>query len=129
MPTNRTPIDRPRRPTTSDDVLEIFRRLENTPMRARKSDAFLDEDFRLHRLLGLYSERRCSICSVLDRSSVSPPWPSEYPAHKDWHRVRAVRVELLAAVAEESAKDVPNLGETPMKKDRVGLEFRRGREV
>jgi hypothetical protein len=89
-----------RRSGSDDDVLEIFRRLEAVPPRRRKTDAFRDEDFRLHRLLGLYSERRCSICSVLDRSSVSPPWPSEYPAHRDWHKVRAVRLELLEAIKE-----------------------------
>ena len=64
MPTNRTPISRPRRPATPDDVVEIFRRLEATPMRARKSDAFRDQDIELHRLLGLYSERRCSLLTT-----------------------------------------------------------------
>jgi hypothetical protein len=101
-------VAKTRRAASDDDVVEIFRRLEATPMRARKSDAYRDGDFRLHRLLNLYSERRCSMCSVLDRSSVSPPWPSEYPAHKDWHRVRAVREQLLQALAEE--KTAPAMG-------------------
>jgi hypothetical protein len=102
LSTKHTVVNRPRRPAAPDDVIEIFRRLEATPLRQRKSDAFRDEDFRLHRLLGLYSERRCSVCSVFDREA-EPPWPPEYVAHKDWHKVRAVRLELLAAVAEEWA--------------------------
>jgi hypothetical protein len=108
MPTNRTTINRPRRPTRpDDDALEIFRRLENTPRRQRQSAAFLAEDLRLHQLLDLYSARRCSICSVLDRSA-APLRPADMPAAKDWHRVHAVRVELLAALAA----DAPRLGET-----------------
>jgi hypothetical protein len=88
MSTKRTVINRPRRPTAPDDVTEIFRRLENMPPRLRKTGTFLDEDFRLHRLLNLYSERRCSMFS---RES-EPPWPPEYVAHNDWHRVRQVRL-------------------------------------
>jgi hypothetical protein len=92
-----------RRPSFPDDaVIEIFRRLESTPRRLRKTAAFLDEDFRLHKLLGLYSERRCSICSVFDREA-APCWPPEYLAYTDWHKVRAVRLELLAAVQEKTA--------------------------
>jgi hypothetical protein len=104
MPTNRTPTSRPRRPAAPDDVIELFRRLENMSPRRRNTAPFLDEDFRLHRLLGLYSERRCSICSVFDRGT-APPWPlPEFPAHRDWHKVRAVRLELL-----ESAKGADNI--------------------
>jgi hypothetical protein len=91
-----------RRSASDDDVLAIFRRLEATPMRARKTDAFLDEDFRLHKLLGLHSERRCSVCSVLDRRT-APPWPAEFLAHVDWLKVHSVRVELLAALKETAS--------------------------
>jgi hypothetical protein len=92
-----------RRSTSDDDdVIEIFRRLEATPMRARRSDAFRAEDMRLHRLLNLYSEWRCSSVSVLDREA-APPWPPDMPACKDWHRVRQVRLELLEAINEKAA--------------------------
>jgi hypothetical protein len=90
-----------------DDVIEIFRRLENMSPRQHKSDAFRDEDVRLHRLLGLYSEWRCSSCSVFDREA-SPPWPEDMPAAKDWHKVRAVRLELLAAIQEEASCTSPD---------------------
>jgi hypothetical protein len=50
-------------------VLTLFVALEAVPMRSRKSDAFRDEDRRLHRLLNLYSEWRCSSVSVLDREA------------------------------------------------------------
>jgi hypothetical protein len=91
-----------RRPPSDDDAVELFRRLEAMPMRARRSIAFRDEDARLHRLLGLYSEWRCSCVSVLDRSA-APPWPADMPAAKNWHKVCAVRLELLEALKEPAS--------------------------
>jgi hypothetical protein len=82
-----------RRQCSDADVIEIFRMLESMSPRRRKAAPFLDEDFRL------YSERRCSICSVFDREA-APPWPADMPAAKDWHKVRGVRLELLAALKE-----------------------------
>jgi hypothetical protein len=100
MSTKRTIVNRPRRPAAPDDVLELFTALEAIPQRRRHENLELRAKERaLHEALNLYDEWRFSCCSVLDREA-APCWPPEYPAHKAWHKVRGVRLELLAAIKE-----------------------------
>jgi hypothetical protein len=77
MPTNRTPISRPRRPTAPDETVELFRKLEATPMRQRSTGEFRAQDKALHKMLGLGYERTCAAVSVLDCNEPQPDW---YPA-------------------------------------------------
>jgi hypothetical protein len=109
VPTNRRIIDRPRRSGLGAEAVALFielnaiqdrRRHENLNLRAKEQA--------LHEMLGLWTEWRCSCCSVLDRDR-APCWPANMPAHHDWHRVRAVREQLLQAVAMEPIKGVSNL--------------------
>jgi hypothetical protein len=65
-------------------------------MRQRRSRVFESRAYQLAKRLDLGSEHFCSRCSVLDRERQCCYSP-EYLAHHAWHRVRAVREQLLAA--------------------------------
>ena len=98
MPTNRTPIERPRqRQVLTAEAIRLFAALEQTPRSQRDSKAFKDGQHELMRLLGLTSEF-WTINSVLDRSR-GPAYPPGMRAYDDWHTCRAVREQLLEAVA------------------------------
>ena len=100
VPTNRRIIDRPRRSGLSAEALALFVELDAIPYRRRHENLELRaKECALHEMLGLWSEWRCSCCSVLDRDC-APCWPPHMPAHHDWHRVRAVRLALLEATKE-----------------------------
>jgi hypothetical protein len=100
MPAKRRIIDRPRRATFTPEVLQSFIALERTPMCDRRSDAFKDKDRELARRLGLEMEFICDCRSVLDRA---PPFARATPVHDGQHRVHAVRLALLAAIANKAA--------------------------
>jgi len=94
MPTNRTPIERPRqRQVLTAEAIRLFAALEQTPRSQRDSKAFKDGQHELMRLLGLVPEY-WTMNSVLDDSK-RPSWPPHLVAYADWHRCRAVREELL----------------------------------
>lgn len=96
-------IAKQRRPAFSDEALLLFRQLESVPPSLRKDNPeFRAADLALHDAIGLEFERRCIMCSVLDRG-VAPPWPPDMPSHHAWHRVHAVRRALLEAVKESRA--------------------------
>ena len=98
-----------RRPSLSAEAIALFVELEAIPRRRRHEDLELRaKECALHEMLGLWIEWRCSVCSVLDRDR-APCWPPYMPAHHDWHKVRAVRLALLEAVATESAKGTNNI--------------------
>jgi hypothetical protein len=92
----RTPKDR-RAPAFDPEVMAQFRKLEAMSPRRRERDENYEEDYKLHRSLGLYEERRFSQVSVFDREA-RPCWGPDYPAHWAWHKVRAVRRKLLEAL-------------------------------
>ena len=102
MPTNRTLINRHRRPAITREVVDLFRRLDSTPARLRGRQEFKDAAHELMRRLDLVSEF-WTMSSVLDRSS-GPCHPEGYAAHKDWHTCRRVRQALLEAIKSEPAK-------------------------
>jgi hypothetical protein len=85
-----------RRPAFSAEVLALFLELEHM---SERSQTFRDKSRRLARLLGLQSEW-WGMQHVNDRSD-RPCHPPSCVAYTDWHRVRAVRRQLLAAVAEQ----------------------------
>jgi hypothetical protein len=97
MPTNRRYLSRDRRPLFSAEVLALFAELEHMP----GDQAFTDGSRRLAQLLGLTDEWWTGN-HVNDRSRkpCHPPWCQ---AHTDWHKVRAVRAALLAAVGQRRA--------------------------
>ena len=97
MPTKRTILGRPRRGRFTTEILDLFRALEVTPARRRGRQSFKDGEHQLMRLLGLTSEF-WTINSVLDRSR-GPAYPPGMRAYDDWHTCRAVREQLLEAVA------------------------------
>jgi hypothetical protein len=68
-------------------VVELFRKLEATPRRARESDEFMRLDKELHRLLGLLGDRICSAHSVLDRKA---PLPTDYPAEATYREAMRI---------------------------------------
>jgi hypothetical protein len=94
MPTNRRPIERPRRrQVLTAEAIALFAELENTPRRRRGSKAFKDREHELARMLNLVPEWWAT-CSVLDDSK-RLCWPSHLQAYQDWHTVRSVREALL----------------------------------
>jgi hypothetical protein len=80
----------------SAEVLALFAALESVAPHNRANQTFKDAEHELARQLDLVSEW-WTRNSVLDRSS-GPHHPPQYVAHQDWHRCRAVRDELLAAI-------------------------------
>ncbi len=85
-----------RRPAFPPEMLELFARLEDTPPRKRRSQWFKDADYGLHRRLGVGFERLCSQVSVLDRRRCHHR--PESPQAEDFRTVRALRLDLLAAL-------------------------------
>lgn len=98
MPTNRTPISRPHRPSFSLQALELFAELESVPARARHGREFKDREHELARLLHLVTEWWTGN-GVTDKSS-RPCHPEGCIARQDWFRCRAIRLVLLQAVKE-----------------------------
>jgi hypothetical protein len=96
MTSKRTLLRRERRLTFDAETLALFVKLERMPR--RRSDRSKEER-ELHRRLGLESEWFCSVVSVLDRarSHHSPGSPQA----DDWRRCYKVRLQLLAAAAEQ----------------------------
>ena len=106
MPTKRTIINRPRRPSFSDEALALFAELERVPTRDRKSDEFKAKDHQLARLLGLESEWFCSVASVTDPRR--PPRRPSMLADHDHLRVYAVREVLLEAAKKKGSQETQN---------------------
>jgi hypothetical protein len=98
MPTNRRTISRPRRPTFGPEVLALFAELNAVPMRDRK-DEFKARDRELAEMLSIGDEWLFSIASVTDGRPLRTSGMTT-PAYADHLRVRAVREQLLAALAE-----------------------------
>jgi hypothetical protein len=96
MPSKRHPLHRRRTPPIDDEALKLFVELEATPPARRKSRAFDARDYELHRMLGLWGERRCSQVSVLDRGAKAPPPPTLEIGRESWARCQSARRELLA---------------------------------
>jgi hypothetical protein len=92
MPTNRTALERERRPAFSPEALALFVVLEQTPKGSRK---FKDGARELARMLDLTDEFWTGN-HVSDRSR-APCHPDGYLAYHDWFRCRRVRDALLAA--------------------------------
>jgi hypothetical protein len=98
MPTKRTILDRPRRPTFSRETLALFIELDATPARSRNSEDFKTKERQLARQLDLIDEW-WTTNTVLDRSR-APCWPPGHHACKDWARCREARKQLLAAAGK-----------------------------
>jgi hypothetical protein len=96
MATNRTPIERARRPSFDAATLALFAKLEHT--RERNSRAFKAAERDLAERLGLIDEW-WTVNSVLNRSS-GPCHPPGYIAHRDFFTCRRMRQALLDAVRE-----------------------------
>jgi hypothetical protein len=96
MPTNRTPISRPRVPSLTPEILALFTELENTPTPRhwRKTQEFARKSQRLAGLLGLSDEW----WMMLRVEKANDPRPREgLAAHVLWPRVQAIRAALLEA--------------------------------
>jgi hypothetical protein len=99
MPSRRTIRDRARLPVIDAETLTLFWRLDSSK---RRGHAFREETHELMRKLGLVDEY-WTANSVLDRSS-GPCHPKGYIARDHWYRCRAVRAQLLAALAGHKAR-------------------------
>jgi hypothetical protein len=77
----------------SEEAIDLFVELDHG---AQRGAAFEEKAHRLARMLGLIPEF-WTMNSVLDRSA-SPCHRPGYIAHQDWHKCRAVRMALLAAI-------------------------------
>jgi hypothetical protein len=102
MPTNRSTIDRPRRTATiPPEAVELFRKLDATPSRQRKSAEFRAQDKALHQALGLWGDRICAAYGLLD---CDPPKATGFvhspPTLEKQQQIYAVRLALLDAVKE-----------------------------
>jgi hypothetical protein len=111
MPTNRVPIERPRRLSIAPEAVELFRALEATPQSMRTSDEFRAGDRELHRLLDLETEWWQS-GNVLSRAEESC-YPPTMLAYDAFHRCSALREALLeaAAIRDRSVFDASNTNE------------------
>jgi hypothetical protein len=89
-------VAKDRRPTFSAEAIALFERLERMP--GQDSQAFEDGSHQLARLLNLVPEFWTGN-HVNDRSD-GPCHPPGYISREDWFCCRAVRRQLLAAVAE-----------------------------
>src|SRR5262245_49915957 len=98
MPSNRTLIQRPQRAQISAEALALFLALEHVP---QDSERFMDGSHQLARLLGLVREFWGG--NFVNDKSAGPCWPPSLVAHHDWHKVRQVRLALLAAAGLEGA--------------------------
>jgi hypothetical protein len=95
MPTKRRRIPRELRlPRFAPEAIALFAELE--AYTDQDSQRFREGSKRLASLLGLGSEWLCSCAHVNDRS-IESCHPPNHPATADWHRVRNVRLQLLAA--------------------------------
>jgi hypothetical protein len=103
VPTNRTPISRPRHPSFSPEILELFRRLETTPPRRRSSGEFKAGSKRLAALLGLTTQW-WAMKHVEDDNKHRPR--EGLAAHDYWLTVRTVRQQLLEATGTAPNADV-----------------------
>ena len=90
-------VAKDRRPSFSPDALALFAELEHTPARRRHTREFMDREHELARRLHLVDEWWGGN-SVTDRST-EPCWPEWCVAHTDWHHCRAIREDLLQAIA------------------------------
>lgn len=99
MSTNRRTRSWPLRAEITPEVLELFLELEGVSDRNPK---FKAGSRRLANLLGL-NDAWWSGQHVND-ASVGPCHPPEYIAHDDWHRVRRVRIALLAAAGSQQQR-------------------------
>jgi hypothetical protein len=106
MSTKRTVINRQRYGLSDETTLELFKKLELTPLRRRNTDEFKRDDIALAQRLGLELEKVCYVQSVLDRE----PGPSKGPAYcsySTWFGVREIRNELLRRTGLPGIKPLP----------------------
>ena len=82
----------------SDEILGLFLQLE--PLR-KWNEEYAEKSLRLSELLGLEQERIRYFVHVNETGS-RPPWPPGYCGYDAWHKVRAVRLQLLTALEERS---------------------------
>lgn len=78
MPSNRTPIARPRHPSFTPETLALFTELEAVPLRRRNTQGFKDGERELMRRLGMTDEF-WTMNSPLDRDG--PCHPEGYLAN------------------------------------------------
>jgi len=118
MATNRTPISRPRVPSLTPEIIALFAELENAPRSTRrhwrKTEEYTRKSQRLASLLGL-SDEWWMVLRVENANDLRPH--RTLAAHELWPHVRAVRKQLLAALAAriqpaEEAAEHP-VSETP----------------
>jgi hypothetical protein len=96
MPARRTPIRRElRRPKFTLDTLRLFIELE--AMTDQDSKEYHDKSKVLANMLGLGDAWLCSSVDVCTRE-LEPCWPPDHPACDDFWRVRAIRLQLIAAI-------------------------------
>jgi hypothetical protein len=91
MPTKRRPLKRPQKPVIDAETLDLFEKLDRQKRPSR------EEEHDLMRRLGL-TDHYWTSQSVLNRHS-RPAHPPQYLAHRHWHECRAVRQQLLEALA------------------------------
>jgi hypothetical protein len=96
MTAKRTPLERRHRATIDFETVQLFAELESMPTRSRRGEEFKQRSRELARQLNLHDEWFFSGADVLDRAR-GPCHPPGYVAHDAWHRVHAVRLQLLEA--------------------------------
>jgi hypothetical protein len=97
------------RPKFNKEILELFSRLEQTPLKQRRSAQWRAEHkrFMCDPLLLDMSAEFWSMQSPLDRSlkPCHPPWKGAY---QSWHVCRNLRIALLAAIGKTSDAVAPS---------------------
>jgi non-ribosomal peptide synthetase component F len=107
MPTKQHPRSRAwHQGRISPEAVALFAELEAVPSRRRSAQEFKQRSRELARMLGLEHEWFVACCDVHDTSN-EPCWPPDHVAVQAWHRVRAVRRQLLAAVMVRADEDRP----------------------
>lgn len=88
------------RVTITREAIELFARLDATPMRQRSGDAFKADEKRLMIMLSSGYEYLTLVRSVVDRDTRNPFLP-HLAAHTEWPRLHEVRLALVAATARQ----------------------------
>src|ERR1700722_3613819 len=101
MPTKRTPLDRRRTRPISPETLALFKELELTPPRRRKSAKFKRRDLELHERLDLTFRRKFMSCSVLNPERTCYEQRPGYGIYEDWHKAARGAASIAGAGGNE----------------------------
>jgi hypothetical protein len=107
---SRRPIDPKLRQKFNQEILQLFTKLEQTPIKRRRARWFKDAEKHLMCDLLDMGGEFWMMTSPLDRSPPSLCPPPNLCAHEAWHACRRLRIALLEATGLGKKSDVAPQG-------------------